>query len=231
MIKHARFACLSGGTALIAALAFAGTASASTGPALPPGTQTAVTHITNRPDSGDQGNNWALDNFTRTVTVVRHSQVAPSDCGVTAPTSCWNYTYTIKDSGDSVTIAGQDSPRTTQLLDQSLSVEMRGGTTTGQFYTTSGSPHASLVETSENDHGTDPTGDHTTGNWIEQFFLPTAVFGANNLGANAGWTYTGNFGFDPACPNDAYQWVDAAPDWGVGGVHGNILTPNSSDCS
>lgn len=219
---------------LLAGVGLAAVLLAAATPALASGTttvtQTAVTHITNRPDSGDQGNNWADDNFTRTATVVRHGLVAPSNCGVVSG-SCWDYTYTITDKGTATTIPGQQSPRTGIILDLEVTASMNGGTHNGQFYATSGSPHASLVPTTENDHDAVPTGNSTTGNWIRQFFLGTTVFGANNLGS-WGWTYRLNFGGDTQCPNDAYQWVDAlASGGGVGNINGDILAPDASHCT
>jgi len=49
---------------------------------------------------------------------------------------------------------------------------------------------------------------------------------------HAGWTYTAGFGSNSGCPNDAYRWVDsAAGNWGANNGDGNILAPNSTDCT
>lgn len=197
---------------------------------------TATTTLTNRPDSGVQGNNWASDNYTRVASIKLVGQVANGNCPVTSTGDCYLWDFRLTDTGTSTTIAGQDAPRT-GTLDQALTVTMTGGTNDGQFYSSWKTAKASRVPTTENDNNVVPTGRHTTTNWVEQFFggadfNSTANPGGPDLGVNAGWTYTGNFGFDPACPNDAYKWIDAAASsWGSTNADGNILTPNAADCS
>jgi hypothetical protein len=198
---------------------------------------TATTTLTNRPDSGVQGNNWALDNFTRIVTIKLVGTEPVSDCPGTDTGFCYGWKFTIQDTGTAIAQAGQDAPRV-GTLDQTLPVSMTGGTTNGMFFSSWKTAKASRVPTSENDNGNVPTGDHTTTNWVEQFFGSSAVFnsqanpGGPNLGSTAGWTYRLNYGADTACPNDSFQWVDAAAgQWGSLNTDGNILTPNTSDCS
>ena len=198
---------------------------------------TATTMISARPDSGVQGNNWALDRFAREATVTFVREVAATNCPGTDTGHCYLWRARIFDNGVFTTIAGQLAPRTGSL-DQSLAGLMQGGTGNEQFYSSWKTAKASLVPATENDHGQAATGRQTTTNWVEQFFGTSAVFnstanpGGPNLGSDAGWTYTLNFLANSACPNDAYKWVDsAAGQWGSVAVDGNILTPNAADCT
>jgi hypothetical protein len=202
-----------------------------------PAPVTATTQIANRPDSGVQGNNWALDNFTRVATLTRIGEVAASNCPSSDTGHCYLWDFTISDTGKFTTIAGQLAPRT-GTLDRKLTGPMTGGTSNGQFYSSWKTAKASRVPTTEDDQGLAPTGRKTTTNWVEQFFGASAVFnsaanpGGPDLGSKAGWTYTLNFGSNKQCPNDAYRWVDAAAgQWGSLPVDGNILTPNAADCT
>jgi hypothetical protein len=197
----------------------------------------AVTQIANRPDSGVQGNNWALDTFTRTATITLVSEVAASNCPGSDTGHCYLWNGTISDAGTFTTIASQLAPRT-GTLDRAITGKMTGGAPNVQFYSSWKTARASRVPATENDNGQDPTGRHTTTNWVEQFFGASAVFnsaanpGGPDLGSKAGWTYLLRFGSNNECPNDAYRWVDSAADqWGSLNTDGNILTPNAADCT
>ena len=85
---------------------------------------------------------------------------------------------------------------------------MTGGTTTGEFYGLFRFGGDQRMPATENDHGTVPTGRHTTTDWAEQFFGAGAVFNsaANPGGPDLGrwaWTYTAAFGTDSSCPHVA----------------------------
>ena len=220
--------------ALTAAPALASTAPVHTARAA---VITATTTITGRPDSGVQGDNWALDNFTRVATVKLVGEVAASNCPGTGTGHCYLWNATIADTGTFTAQAGQLAPRI-GTLDRQITGPMSGGTSDEQFYSSWKTAKASLVPATEADGGVVPSGRHTTTNWTEQFFGASAVFnsaanpGGPDLGSKAGWTYTLNFGTNSACPNDAYRWVDsAAGQWGSLNGDGNILTPDSADCS
>jgi hypothetical protein len=224
---------------LAAFLAMGGAAQASVHPAAvnhPAAVQTAVTQITDRPDSGAQGNDWADDNFSRTAVVHLINEVAPSFCPGTLTGHCYLWAGSITDSGSFTTIAGQLAPRT-GTLDTAVTGTMHGGATHISFYASWKSAKASRVPLTENDGGVVPTGRHTTTNWVEQFFGASTVFnsaanpGGPDLGTPAGWTYKADFGSNSACPLDAYSWVDAAPSWGALNSDGNILAPNAADCT
>lgn len=224
--------------AAAAAIIVPATAASATTHVTQPATAISVsTTISNRPDSGVQGNNWALDNFTRTATVKLVGEVAASNCPGSDTGHCYLWNFKLDDFGHFTTIAGQLAPRI-GVLDRKLTGAMLGGTTDGQFYSSWKTAKASRVPATENDNGTDPSGRMTTTNWVEQFFGLSAVFnsaanaGGPDLGSKAGWKYTLNFGSNNQCPNDAYQWVDAAAgQWGSLNTDGNILTPVAADCT
>jgi hypothetical protein len=193
----------------------------------------AVTTLTNRPDSGVQGNNWANDNFTRTAVVSIVGEVAASFCPGTLTGHCYLWNFKLTDSGHFTAIAAQLAPRV-GTLDRSITGQFKGGTPDGQFYSSWKTAKASLVPATENGA---PSGRQTSTNWAEQFFGASAVFNsAANPGgpdlAGWGWTYTLNFGSNNQCPNDAYRWIDSAANSGGSlNTDGNILTPNTADCT
>lgn len=68
----------------------------------------AVSHLTARPDSGNNGN-WALDNIWRYLSVSGGTPVASSDCAG-SPAHCYAFTAIISDSGTFATIGGAYTP-------------------------------------------------------------------------------------------------------------------------
>jgi hypothetical protein len=224
----------------LAGLGLTGGATAASASAHPTGattaattTFTAVTSVTAHPDSGAQGNNWATDNFTRTATVHRVNQVSVSFCPGSGTGTCWFYTGTLTDSGTFTSVAGQLAPRT-GTLDQALTGSFSGGSKDIEFWSSWKTPNPADVMTKVSGP---VSGRETSTNWVEQFFGAGAVFnsaanpGGPDLG-NWSWKYTLNFGSNTECPNDAYQWIDsAANDGGSLNTAGNILTPDTADCS
>ncbi|HEV2451416.1 MAG TPA: hypothetical protein VGS62_05775 [Streptosporangiaceae bacterium] len=234
--------------ALAVGLSLAASAAQAT---TPPATVTAVTAISHRPDGGVNGS-WAQDNFTRTVTVHRGGTVSLSNCPGSTTGKCYSWTFVITDKGTFTTepaggppIYNGSAPRT-GTLDLQVTGTMAGGTATGAFFTdqqaapcaVSGTKCVSTsVPATEDDHDSLPSGESTTTNWVEQFFPAGSVFNsaANSGGPDLGdwsWTYTLAFGKDSQCPNDAYRWVDSALNGGGSlNTDGNILAPNSTDCT
>lgn len=218
----------------------------------PPATVTASTAITQRPDGGDNGN-WAQDNYTRVATIHRTGQVGLSNCPGSTTGKCYAWTFKLADSGHFTTepaggpaaYSGQ-SPRTGATLVTQVTGTIKGGTTTGAFFTdqlsapctvSGASCVSNLVNTAENDNDMVPTGEQTTGNWVEQFFPGTAVFnsaanpGAPDLG-NWSWSYVATFGTNKQCPNDAYKWVDSSSNAGGSlNTDGDILAPDAAHCT
>lgn len=212
-----------------------GVAGAATPQAKAGQTFSATTSITNHDDSGTEGNNWALDNFTRVATIKFVNQVSVSNCPGSDTGKCYFWTYTLKDNGTFTTVPNVDEPNSTTQLDLALTGPMTGGTSNGEFYTSWRNPSVSSVAKTVNGDGSMR---ESTTNWPEQFFGKSAVFnsvanpGGPDLGSTAGWTYTLNFGTDPQCIHEATQWVDAAASgWGTLKSDGNIHADNSSDCS
>jgi hypothetical protein len=139
------------------------------GPAGPPGPQgpagasgevsvTATTTVTNWPENSG----WALDNFTRMVTVIRQHAAASSHCGGT-PT-CWFYTESLSDNGSFTTEPGATAPNGSNpvKIDGIVAGTIVGGGSL-EFYASSGSPSAARVPTTT-------SGDSkpsTTTNWYQ----------------------------------------------------------------
>lgn len=225
---------------------FAATASASAKPAVKSYTTTAVTAITNRPDSGDHGD-WALDGsakapLERTASVTLVSEVALPYCGGSTGTGhCYHWTGKISDAGSFTTIIGDNSPGNGSL--NGGSAPAIGTAVTGtmagsyryDFYSSWKTASKSLVPSKENDAGNLPGGRQTTGDWVAQFFGPGAKFYENDsvsseLGTTGSWTYVAAFGADKACPDQASQWVDGSPGWGADASAGNVLAPDAAHC-
>lgn len=237
IIRAAAAAAIAGALSLAAV----STAGATTRPAVKSYTSTAVTALSNRPDSGDHGD-WALDSFTRTAKVTLVSEVALSYCGGSTGTGhCYHWTGSTSDNGAFTTVPGDISPGNGSLnggLAPAIGTAVRGsmnGTYRYDFYSSWKTASAALVATHENDQGNVPGGKSATGSWPEQFFGAGAKFyvsGAvsSELGTTGSWKYTAGFGADSACPAIASQWTDASPDWGTNAIDGNILAPAAADC-
>lgn len=192
--------------------------------------RTATTKVTNDPDSGGNGN-WAIDSFTRTVTVRRVGEVAVTNCPAGAEV-CYLWDYAFADSGTSAVIVGASSPGVGGLpLYAPETALMRGGTTGGQFYTNRANAYARFVPASHNYHGLNGGGLFTSGNWPELFLTRHGSLYANITEGNEGWNYTVNFGADRACPVYAGRWIDATPTWGATTSDGDILAPDVANCS
>ncbi|HUN38434.1 MAG TPA: hypothetical protein VMU95_41115 [Trebonia sp.] len=169
----------------------------ATGPQGPAGASyepvaaTATTAVSDRDDSGDNGN-WAKDAYTRTVSVTRHGAAPAADCGSGAA-ACWFYTGTIADSGTFQTVSGADSPSKGTPISGVVDGTFTGGSDV-EFYASSGSPTAAVPGT--------VTGDTpSTTDWVSLFFASGTVISTPNL-TNWSWTYS--------APNTCEQWADAA---------------------
>jgi hypothetical protein len=204
-------------------------------------TASAVTSVSNRPDSGDHGD-WAYDAFSRSAKVTLLSEVALSYCGgATGTGHCYHWSGKITDAGTFATIVGDTSPG--NGLENggdpaAIGAAVKGtiaGSYSYNFYSSWKTANRALVPSAENDQGNLPGGRSTTGAWVEQFFGSGARFyvsGAQSseLGTTGSWKYAAAFGADSACPAVASQWTDASPDWGANAVDGNVLAPDASHC-
>jgi hypothetical protein len=156
------------------------------------GTWTATRQISNHPDSGAAGDYWANDNITRTATIKLVGPATRSDCGAGAA-HCYAYTGTLSDQGTFTTIPGHLAPNQSGAYTGSVEkTPAAHGTINGggrvTFYASSDHPNASLV-TSVNNHGVPATGEHTTTDWVEQFFPARTSFGAGPDLAPYSWSY------------------------------------------
>jgi hypothetical protein len=244
--------CLSVGLLGLAGLALAGIVAAGPAhaatarPALNTRPVIVATVVTGRPDSGDQGNNWADDDFLAGLTERVTAQVPLSDCGGTSSTgACYHVVATLRDSGTFTTIPGQLAPGTGGLnggpvpqLAEAITGPM-AGTVRYDFYSTWKTLNKGLAETQEADGGALPTGTQRTAMWPAQMFGKQARFyvaGAEQTRA-AGSLETGFFSFtytaaassDSSCPLASSAWTDSSA-LGASGAAGNILAPAAPSC-
>jgi hypothetical protein len=169
------------------ALAAAGGAVALTGTAHAAPTQaTATTHLTNRPDSGYQGNTWADDNLTRTVTI---HLVGPD-----ATAGLYDYTATLTDAGQADALTGATSPGAQAVPIKGAPVAQVTGSGTYAFTADTSQFSARNVPSRlSGDAG-------STDSWPEYFFASGTTF--TGMGIND-WTWT--YKDARLCQ----QWVDA----------------------
>jgi hypothetical protein len=193
--------------ALGGAVALSGTAHAA------PTQVSASTHLSNVPDSGNGGNNWSYDDYTRTLTV----KVDPSQTG--APGGDTQYLASISDNGQFNAIVGQLSPNQavagTQIL-HAVTGSMKGSGTYVVEAPSTDALDVNNIPRTVNDNFADGTGNETTGNWPVQAFT-TATGVTASLDNDWTWTYT----------DQCESWTDAATN-GDGGLaaDGNITGKN-----
>lgn len=198
---------------IVSAAAFGSSASAVTSSAsvIGPGTGWIYsTSVQNRPDNGHgTPARWAYDNFTRKLTLTLAN---PASCPGMPATGDTCYVATISDSGTFDAILGAGAPAGTGgQITHSVH-----GTMAGTYNLTAYAPDADdpnlggTVPATENDNFTDPTGVHTTTNWLTQAF-PTPGDVVVSGGAYS-WKYadtceswtdasTNNDGQDPSAGN------------------------------
>lgn len=156
---------------------------------------TAVTHLTQRPDSGYSGNDWALDNLTRTATITGGATVADSLCGTPMPASCFTYNISISDTGVAYATTGAISPGAQAIAIKGTPQAAVSGTMSGTFYASSASPDATLVP------GALAGASVSSGDWAKQFFPAGTQFDVTHSTDNFSYTYTDL--------KDCQKWVDA----------------------
>lgn len=176
---------------------------------------TATTHLTQRPDSGYSGNDWALDNLTRTATVGGGGAVAASLCGTPQPASCFAYTISISDTGTAFATTGAISPGAQEVAIKGSPQATVAGTMNGTFDASSDSPSASLVPASLAGASV------SSGDWAEQFFPAGTQFDVTHSTDSFSYTYTD--------AKDCQKWVDAAT--GTQATSGDITGADSCTTS
>lgn len=167
-----------------------------------PTTATATSSVLDHPDSGDNGQNWAVDTITRTASVTLKDAASTSNCGAGA-TSCYLYEGTLADTGSFTTASSAHV--TTDGLSPDKSTAISGtetGSITGgsavEFYASSNAPTAGSVPAVVSGV---VSGEETTDNWVEQFFPAGTTFGSGPSLLTWDWTYSTS--------NTCETWVDA----------------------
>lgn len=166
-------------------------------------TSSATTQLTQRPDSGYGGNNWALDKMTRVSSVTLNSDqsgVQLTDCGAAAQ-SCYAYTGTISDTGTAYATDGQTSPGADAVPIANEPAAAITGSAALTFYASTNDPSMEKPPASLAGAG---NAEQSTTNWVEQFFPEGTTFGAgpayDDGGNDWAWTYKDT--------RDCQQWVD-----------------------
>jgi hypothetical protein len=182
-----------------------------------PGTIYASTKLTNRPDSGDGGNTWALDAITRLSSVTNlgsdtfEASVVDNGTFETVPSATGNSTSLTPD---------QTGPNSGDQIGDALTGSIHG--TWGFSFTTTAFPARANMPAAVNGVGTS-----TTGSWYQQFFPAKSSFGgADPDGFSSGpetwsWVYTSN---QDNC-GKVETWLDAANT-----ESGNIPAPAPNHC-
>lgn len=183
-----------------------------------PGDDAAVTEQTSA-TTGMHGwaesSGWADDDFNRTISVTRQSEVDASKCGVAAQ-ACYFYTGTISDVGTFTTVPGKPAPNGSDA--HTITTAFQGsmnGVAKIEFYASSNKADSSLVRESVDGRNSIAA---ETSNWYILLFPEGTAFGVadSNVGAliSYDWEYT------TACE----QWSDSINpgDDGQGSGDGNI---------
>ena len=139
-------------------------------------THTTTTRFSLVPDSGYYGNPWAEDTYTAVTTVTRAGgkrgyeysggtwhPYPVSDCG--GGSRCYLYTWSMKVTGTSETIAGNESPNAATVLDVPEYVTM-SGTATGHYFSSYKRYYTADV----------PTADDLNGNLALQSYVFTSAW-------------------------------------------------------
>jgi hypothetical protein len=181
----------------------------------------AVTHVTDRPDSGNgAGTDWADDTFDRSLTLTVDTTAGA--CGTMPSPDDTCYLGTVADLGTFTTIPGRGAPNQNSPAtgsDATITSAVTGkmsGTASYSFYA-SASPSAALVPATVNDEGTAPSGvtlgtDADTSDWYKLAFPAGTTFGGLGIGANS-WSYS------TACES----WTDSSTNnYGNNTNDGNI---------
>jgi hypothetical protein len=171
-------------------------ASATPANATTPDCRTVVSHLTDRPDSGNHGT-WANDTATRTVLVCHIPAVVLAEAK-SVIVEGWTYGAKLTDEGTFVTAGGAHlSPNNGHALLADVP-----GTFTGGFTTTFQAPadwqfwNGAALD-GHTFTGTPGGANPTTSNWVKALW--TSGFEGDSIGKDWSWTYK-------TCNE---QWVDA----------------------
>lgn len=180
-----------------------------------PTSATATSSVLDHPDSGDNGQNWAVDTLTRTASVTLKGVASVSDCGSGA-TTCYLYEGAIADTGSFTTASSASvatdglSPHASTAINGTETGSVTGGSAV-EFYASSNAPTAGAVPAVVSGA---VSGEKTTTDWVEQFFPAGTTFGTGPSLLNWDWTYSTS--------NTCETWVDA-----LSGETGDITGTNA----
>lgn len=192
---------------------------------------TAITTVSDVPDSGFDGNTWGYDTFKLAFTWVRVRQVSKSECGAKA-VRCYLYDWSAKDSGTTQTIEGQESPGEPFTALDVVEHANLSATESGQYLSSYKRVYTQYVPTSYEANGTASGtyyNDISDGTWFS--LAQPGSYEVNTTANTFAWSFTYDVpkGNDSLCPNGTWKWVDA---YNVSEANsGNILAPNAADCS
>jgi hypothetical protein len=155
----------------------------------------AVTHLTNHPDSGYSGT-WAIDNLKRTASVTLIGPVSTSNCP--GATTCYEYTGRISDTGTARALTGATSPGAQGVHIHGTPTATVRGNAVVNFDASSNAPTGALVPRSLS--GVPNPAKQSTTNWVKQFFPSNTHFGTISM-PTFRWTYV--------AARDCQTWVDA----------------------
>lgn len=171
-------------------------ASAATSSAPVTSFTSASTTLTNRPDSGDNGTDWALDHITRNLSI----QLLGGHPGH------WFFTAVVTDLGNFQTINDAYTPNQNFPWHNDRIAMVLDGRMSGYDYyafTASTLPSKALVPSTENGAPVKP--DQGTSLWFEQAFPAGTSFSGGETGT-WGWSYTA-----PGCgPAGTQTWLDSS---------------------
>lgn len=181
--------------------------------------RSATTHLVSRPDSGNHGD-WALDSFTRSVTicevpiVLNKSDVQPNTVGKS------NYHAVVSDTGTFVTNGGTSlSPNVGANLRAGVKGVMSGGFTVDFVAASHFATYSNLygVPGHNSYSGTAPVG---TSAWVGSEF---SDFGNQaSIGDDWSWKYTADCAGQGLKGTGLENWTDANPTAGGAPTDGDI---------
>ena len=148
----------------------------------------AQTYLTDRPDGGNGSPDpyWADDTFGRALTITETGSTG------TGPSTVYDFTATLKDTGTFTTIKGAQTPNQGPGYTGDLVKSKVTGTLDGyaDFSFTASALPSSLpnlgIVTHENDHGLVPS--DSTSTWYELAFPAGTTFGGAGIG-DWSWKY------------------------------------------
>jgi hypothetical protein len=190
-------------------------------------THTVTTDVELEPDSGYFGPAWEYDTYAQTFTWQRGAQVPAAECGSRA-LRCYQYSWSLRDTGIGQTIAGAASPAAETPLDVVETTQL-SGTMSGSYLSSYLRVYTQYVPARLDLYGTNPAGNYQPQLWFA--LAQPGSYEVNQTASSYAWAFHYDLpaGGDGLCPGYSGAWTDAATDPAPG--IGNILAPNAADCA